>query len=39
MLQFFFSPRNDSAWKWGIGPIFSLETRTDDKLAGPGWGG
>jgi hypothetical protein len=39
VLQFFFSPRNDSAWKWGAGPMFSLKTRTDDKLAGPGWGG
>ena len=39
LLQFFFSPRTDSAWKWGVGPMFSLPTRTDDLLKGPGWGG
>ncbi len=38
MLQFFFNPRNDSAWKWGLGPAISLPTRTDDELKGPGWG-
>ena len=38
VLQFFFSPRDDSAWKWGLGPMVSLKTRTDDKLTGPGWG-
>jgi hypothetical protein len=38
MLQFFFSPRTEGAWKWGIGPTFSLKTRTDSDLAGPGWG-
>ncbi len=38
LLQFFFSPRSESAWKWGIGPMFSLKTRTDSLLAGPGWG-
>lgn len=37
-LQLFFSPRSDAAWKWGIGPVISLKTRTDDKLAGAGWG-
>jgi hypothetical protein len=37
-LQFFFSPRSDSSWKWGVGPTFTLKTRTDDKLAGAGWG-
>jgi len=37
-LQFFFSPKDDSAWKWGIGPMFSLKTRTDPKLSGAGWG-
>ncbi|MBB3700552.1 hypothetical protein KMW28_20490 [Flammeovirga yaeyamensis] len=36
--QFFFSPKTDGAWKWGIGPMFSLKTRTNEKLAGPGWG-
>lgn len=38
VLQFFFSPRTDSAWKWGLGPMISLPTRTDSKLKGPGWG-
>ena len=39
LLQFFFSPRSDDPWKWGIGPMISLKTRTDSDLAGPGWGG
>jgi hypothetical protein len=38
VLQFFFSPRTESAWKWGIGPMTSLRSRTDEKLAGAGWG-
>lgn len=38
-LQFFFSPQSESAWKWGVGPMISLPTRTDSELAGPGWGG
>ena len=37
-LQFFFSPKSDSSFKWGLGPMFSLKTRTSDDLAGPGWG-
>ena len=36
--QFFFSPKTDSAWKWGAGPMISLRTRTDEAVAGPGWG-
>lgn len=36
--QFFFSPKSDSAWKWGVGPMISWKTRTDQRLAGPGWG-
>ena len=36
--QFFFSPKTDDPWKWGAGPMISLRTRTDSKLAGPGWG-
>ena len=36
--QYFFSPKTDGAWKWGLGPMISLRTRTSDKLAGPGWG-
>ena len=39
MLQFFFSPRTDAPYKWGVGPMVSLRTRTDSKLAGAGWGG
>ena len=39
LLQFFFSPRTDDPWKWGVGPMVSLKTRTNSKLAGPGWGG
>ena len=38
MLQFYFNPRSDAAWKWGIGPMITIPTRTDDKLKGPGWG-
>lgn len=38
LLQFFFNPRSESAWKWGLGPMFSLRTRTQSELAGPGWG-
>ena len=38
-LQFFFSPKSDASWKWGIGPMVSLATRTKSDLAGPGWGG
>jgi hypothetical protein len=38
ILQYFFSPRTDGSVKWGIGPQVSLETRTSDRQAGPGWG-
>ena len=37
--QFFFSPKSDSKWKWGVGPQASLRTRTSSRQAGPGWGG
>jgi len=37
-LQVFFSPKSDSAWKWGLGPVISLKTHTDSKLEGAGWG-
>ena len=37
--QFFFSPKSEGAWKWGIGPQVTLKTRTSSRLAGPGWGG
>jgi hypothetical protein len=39
MLQFFFSPKTDDPLKWGLGPMVSLKTRTDGKLAGPVLGG
>lgn len=38
-MQFFFAPRSEAAWKWGVGPMVSLPTRSDSKLAGAGWGG
>ena len=38
IVQMFFSPKSDSAWKWGIGPQVSLKTSTSDRLAGAGWG-
>lgn len=38
LAQFFFSPKTDQAWKWGIGPMFSLKTRTGSSFTGPGWG-
>lgn len=38
VVQAFFSPRSDSAVKFGIGPQISLPTRTNEALAGPGWG-
>jgi hypothetical protein len=38
MLQSFFNPKGEGAWKWGAGPQFSLKTATDSAVAGPGWG-
>ncbi len=38
IVQLFMSPVSDSDFKWGIGPQVSLETRTSDRVAGPGWG-
>ncbi len=38
ILQTFFNPKSESAWKWGVGPQFSFKTRTDSALVGPGWG-
>ena len=38
MLQTFFNPKGEGAWKWGVGPQFSLATATDSAVAGPGWG-
>ncbi len=37
--QFYFSPKTEDPWKWGVGPIISWKTRSDDNLAGAGWGG
>ena len=39
ILQYFFSPKGDSAIKWGFGPQVSLKTRSSDRQAGAGWGG
>ena len=38
ILQTFFSPKSEGGWKWGVGPQFSLKTRTDSAVAGAGWG-
>lgn len=38
IVQMFFSPKTDDAWKWGIGPQVSLDTSTNERLAGAGWG-
>jgi len=38
VLQYFFSPKTKAGVKWGIGPQVSLNTRTSDRQAGPGWG-
>ena len=37
-LQSFFVPQTDSAIKFGFGPQVSMRTRTDEAVAGPGWG-
>jgi hypothetical protein len=37
LLQFMFAPYVKGGWKWGIGPQFSLKTRTANG-GGPGWG-
>ena len=38
MVQVFFSPKSDGAFKWGIAPQVSIQTHTSDRTAGPGWG-
>ena len=38
ILQYFFNPKTDAKWKWGVGPQVSLKTRTSSRQAGPGWG-
>lgn len=37
--QMFISPKTEGSWKWGLGPQISLKTRTDNAVAGSGWGG
>ena len=39
IIQTFFNLKSEAAWKFGFGPQVSLKTRTDDLLAGAGWGG
>ena len=38
IVQYFFSPKTEGAWKWGLGPQVSLKWRSSDRQAGPGWG-
>lgn len=38
MIQLFFAPHSDSAWKWGIGPTISLATHSKSELKGADWG-
>lgn len=38
-LQLFMGPKSKGGWGWGVGPQFSLQTRTSENLAGAGWGG
>ena len=35
-LQVFVAPKTESAWKWGIGPQFSIKTRNKPQLGGIG---
>jgi len=36
--QFFFVPKNDSKWTWGVGPVFLLPTATANSLGTGKWG-
>ena len=38
MLQLFIAPHLESEWKWGLGPMFSIPTHTDDAFKGADWG-
>ena len=38
ILQLFFAPYVESEWKWGVGPMFSLATRSNDAFRGADWG-
>jgi hypothetical protein len=34
----FLSPRESGDWVWGAGPVFQLDTATDDRLGQGAWG-
>jgi len=36
--QFFFVPKNNSKWTWGVGPVFLLPTATSNSLGTGKWG-
>jgi hypothetical protein len=36
--QFFFVPKTEKKWKWGVGPQISFATHTDSDLRGSNWG-
>jgi len=36
--QFFFVPKTEKNWKWGVGPQISFATHTDSALRGSDWG-
>ena len=36
--QFYFAPKTEASWKFGLGPQLSWKTRTNDDVGGPGWG-
>lgn len=36
--QFFFAPKVEGAWKFGVGPQLTWKTRTNSAVGGPGWG-
>jgi len=38
IVQMFFAPKSDAAWKWGFGPQVSVDTSTSERVAGAGWG-
>ena len=38
MVQLFFAPHTEGAWKWGVGPQVSLPTATNQQVEGPQWG-
>jgi len=38
IVQMFFAPKSDAAWKWGFEPQVSMITSTSNRVAGEGWG-